>query len=471
MRRFIGAAFMAGTFLWSGVLGSADGLDLLQAAKQGNREQVRTLLASGADVKAQQADGTTALHWAVSRSDVALTDLLLHAGADTNAATDLGVTPLALACENGDAAAVQMLLGAGADPNRKFAKRPPVLMLCARSGTAAGVGALLEHGADVNAVEPRRGQTALMWAAANNHADVVRLLLQHKADVNARSGLERVMVNRADPNDAQTAVIGEVSRGRSTALLLAASHGSVDSARFLLDAGAPVNDIAPDGSSALLVAVHSGHRAFANLLLDHGANPNLIGAGYTALHAAVLRGDLDLVKSLLTHGARVDAILQHGTPTVRAGSGFVLPENLAGATPLLLAARFLEIDILKLLLARGANPRSMLNDGTTPLMLAAGLLSQGPLFDRRGRITVLRTADELAALDVVKLALDRGADPNAANDRGETALHGAAARGYPSIVRLLVDRGARTTAKTSDGRTPFDVADSAVKDLLGGVNR
>jgi ankyrin repeat protein len=279
------------------------------------------------------------------------------------------------------------------------------------------------------------------------------------------------MVNRADPNDAQTAVVGQVSRGYSTALLFAVSAGSLECVKLLLDGGASVDETAPDGASALVIAVHSDYRAVSNLLLDRGANPNLVGAGYTALHAAVLRGDADLVKNLLAHGARVDATLQHGTPTIRAGSGFVLPENLTGATPLLLASKFLELEICRLLIARGANIRATLSDGTTAMMLAAGLLSQGPLFDRRGRITLLRTADEPAALQAVKLLVERGLDPNAVNERGETALHGAAARGYPQVVKLLVDRGANPAARTTAGRSALDLADPVVKDLLGDLKK
>jgi len=467
----VALALLAGQLSPTALATAASGGDLLAAAKRGDRERVRALIKGGADVTSSQPDGTTALHWAVHWSDNDLTNLLLQAHADPNAATDLGVTPLALACENAAGAIVQRLLSAGADPNRTAPGRPPVLMMCARSGTADGVAALISRGADVNAVEPQRGQTALMWAAARGQSDVLRLLLAHKADIKARSRLERVMVNRADPNDAQTAVVGEVSRGYSTALLFAVSAGSLECVKLLLDGGASVDETAPDGASALVIAAHGGYRVVSNLLLDRGANPNLVGAGYTALHAAVLRGDAELVKNLLAHGARVDAALQHGTATVRAGSGFVLPENLTGATPLLLASKFLELDICRLLIARGANTRATLSDGTTAMMLAAGLLSQGPLFDRRGRITVLRTGDEPAALEAVKLLVERGLDPNAVNERGETALHGAAARGYAQVVKLLVDRGANTAARTTAGRSALDLADPVVKDLLGDLKK
>ena len=235
----------------------------------------------------------------------------------------------------------------------------------------------------------------------------------------------------------------------------------------MLDAGADVNDTAADRASALVIAAHSGHSALATLLLARGADPNRIDAGYTALHAAVLRGDLELVKGLLAHGAAVDAAIRHGTTTIRAGRGFVLPENLVGATPFLLAAKFLEIDIMRLLASRDAGARLTLRDRTTALMLAAGAVSQGPLFDRRGRIAVLAISDEGVALEAVRLTLELGAQVNAANAQGDAALHGAATRGYSAIVRLLLDRGARHDARNAQGETPADVAGgAAVRDVL-----
>ena len=396
-----------------------------------------------------------------------MADRLIEAGAHVDAANNLWVTPLSLACANRNARIVERLLQAGANPSATFPKRPPAIMLCARSGSVDGVRALLDHGAEVNAREPLRDQTALMWAAAREHPAVVRVLLEHGADVWARSAVTDRMVNRADPNDVFTAVVGEVPDGGGTPLLFAARHGDVQSATLLLDAGADVNDTAADRASALVIAAHSGHSALATLLLARGADPNRIDAGYTALHAAVLRGDLELVKGLLAHGAAVDAAIRHGTTTIRAGRGFVLPENLVGATPFLLAAKFLEIDIMRLLASRDAGARLTLRDRTTALMLAAGAVSQGPLFDRRGRIAVLAISDEGVALEAVRLTLELGAQVNAANAQGDTALHGAATRGYSAIVRLLLDRGARHDARNAQGETPADVAGgAAVRDVL-----
>ncbi len=462
-RWFCASVLLVLTFLRAG---AADDLRLIDASRRHDLGRVRSLLDQRIDVNVKQPDGATALHWAVHWDDVEMADLMLRAGAQVNVANELGVTPLAMACDNGSSPMVERLLSAGAKVNDRSPRRPTALMLCARRGSVDAIRSLLARGADVNATEPLRGQTALMWAAANGHADVVKLLLAARADLRVRSRLTRLMVNRADPNDVNTAVIGEVSGGRSTAFLFAAARGSVECARLLLDAGAAVDDTAADGASALVIAVHSGHRALANWLLEKGADPNTAGAGYTALHAAVLRGDVELVRSLLARGARVDARIRHGTPTVRAGGGFVLPENLTGATPLLLAAKFLERDMLRLLVTQGANASLALDDGTTALMVAAGVLAQGPLFDRRGRIFVLNESDDVAALETVRLTLQLGNNVKAANAQGETALHGAAARGYRSVVSFLLERGARADAKNARGQTPSDVADARVKDLL-----
>src|SRR6185295_4122977 len=168
----------------------------------------------------------------------------------------------------------------------------------------------------------------------------------------------------------------------------AARVGDVESAALLLAAGANVNDTLPDGTTALIEAVHSGQSAVATLLIDRGADPNNADIGYTALHAAVLRGDLALVKALLARGANPGPRITKGTPLRRSGTDFELPETLIGATPYFLAAKFLEAAIMPVLLSAGADPRVRLEDGTTPLMVAAGMgaggARAGGLLDRRG---------------------------------------------------------------------------------------
>lgn len=448
--------------------GAASDLRLIDALKRQDPSAVATLLQQRVDVNEQAPDGSVALHWAVHWDDHATVERLLLAGANPNAANELGVTPLALACENGNGPMVATLLNAGANPSASFPTRPPALLLCARTGSTEAVKALLARGAEVNAREPRQGQTALMWAVSQRHPAIVRVLLAAGADVGARSRMSRLMVNRADPNDIYSGSIGEVNVGGSTALLFAARNGDVDSARFLLDAGANADDLLPDGASALVVGAHSDQAAVVSLLLARGANPNAIGAGYTALHAAVLRGNLSTVNDLLSHGALVNSRVQHGTTTTRATREYYLPETLTGATPFLLAARFVEVEIMRALAANGADVGQALPDGTTPLMAAAGLPAPlSPLVDRRGRPVLRPVADEAAALQAVTMLVEAGVDVNATTRRGDTALHGAAARNYPTVARLLVARGAKLDVKDGKGQSPLAVASGdAVRTLL-----
>lgn len=438
-------------------LGAATDTGVIKAARRQDWAEVRALLQQRVDVNVPQADGATALHWAAHWSDVDTADVLVRAGADPNALTDLGVTPLGLACTNASTAMVQRLLQAGANPNAKGVRIPP-LMICARTGSVEAVRALIGRKADVNAREPLREQTALMWAVAQKRADVARVLIEHGADVRARSRPSRVVVNRANPNDIYTAVVGTVSQGGSTPLLFAARQGDVESATLLLASGANVNDLLPDGTSALTVAAHSDHAPLVQFLLDRGANPNIIGSGYTALHAAVLRGNADSVRALVARGAFINSRLRHGTPTTRGSREFFLPESLTGATPVWLAARFLEQDLLRLLLELGADPSLTLQDGTTTLMAAAGVGSQTTLFDRRDRIAILKDSDERLAVPIVRLLLERGADVNGSSELGDTALHGAAKMNYPIVARMLGERGARFETRNKKGETPLTVA-------------
>src|SRR4029079_5055235 len=233
-----------------------------------------------------------------------------------------------------------------------------------------------------------RGQTALMWAVAQRHPAAVAALIEAGADINARSRAYDQTVSRDSPASADADYPRDiVQRGGSTALLFAARSGDVESARLLLTAGANVNDALPDCTSALVLAAHSTQSAVAMLLLDKGARPDHEAAGYTALHAAVLRGDLALVKALLAHGANPSPKITKGTPLRRSGTDFELPETLIGATPYFLAAKFLETAIMPVLLAAGTDPRVGLADGTTPLMVAAGMgaggVRAGGLLDRR----------------------------------------------------------------------------------------
>ncbi len=447
--------------LCSPAVASADST-LIEAAKAQNKQYVQQLIGRKAPVNEKSADGTSALHWAAYWDDSEMANLLLRAGAHVNVANDLGVTPLFLASGNGNAPLVQRLLAAGAKPDDAHTSGVTPLMQAARVGSAATVKALLVGGADVNARETAHTQTALMWAVAHQHASVAQVLIEHGADLTARSKTRRQLVNRVHQESTQSAGSTEwIDAGGYTALLFAAVRGSLPSARLLLAAGAGANDTAPDGSSAIGLAAFSGHGAVARLLLDHGADPNAAGTGYSPLHAAVLRGDGELVKELLARGANPNAQLTNGTAVRRYGWNFIFSQRLVSATPYVLAAKYLEPEIMRLLASHGAETRLAMADGTTALMAAAGIGGDGRTgsFNRRDQRfsddNVQIRDDPDRAAGTVRAALASGADVNAINRVGDTALHGAAARGLGAVIELLVEHGAELDARNKRGLTPL----------------
>lgn len=451
---------------------SAGDVRLVDAVKRQDRAEIAVLLKQRVDVNAPQPDGTTAIHWATYRDDVATLDALIRAGGNVNAVTAAGVTPLWVACNaNTSAAAVRRLLEAGANANVAPSTGETPLMWCARTGSLEAVKALLSSGAEVELRETRSGQTALMWAVAARHPQVVRTLLEHKADPRVRTKVIPELVYKGyryitAPPPQTEGIIEQVKRGGFTPLLFAAQQGDRESAEFLLAAGADVNDADASGASALVVAAHSGHGTLAQVLLDRGADPNAAGAGYTPLHAAVLRGDVELVRALLAKGADANTPLKTGTPVRKYGVDYALSAAWIGATPYWLAAKFAEPEIMRRLAEAHADTRSAIADGTTPLIAALTgppPLSQG---DRRDRFqTELQMAIHapIEADDTVKAvtaAIELGADINATNRSGDTALHVAATRGLDSVVKLLAEAGAMLDIKNKRGQTPLAAAAS-----------
>jgi ankyrin repeat protein len=438
--------------------GAAQDDRLVDLVRRQDGAAARALIASGADVNVTQADGATALHWAAHWDDAGLAGLLLRAGARVDVANDFGVTPLLLAAGNGRPAMIALLLEAGADPNLAATNGEAPLMTAARAGSLEAVNALIERGAEVNYKVPGHGQSALMWAISERHSKVAARLVERGADVRARS------------------------TGGYTPLLFAARVGDLESARLLIDAGADVNDKTPDETSALVVAVVRGHAALAMHLLERGANPNASAPGYTALHwasgsweteltgpngidaqgeeewralAGVPQGKLELIRALLARGADPNARL--AKPPPRAGYTQLAIEHRVmglnpypGATPFLLAAMAGDVEVMRVLAEHGADPRLASNDGTTPLMVAAGL----------GRYLAESRVTEVRALAAVKLALELGGEINAVNDSGNAALHGAAQTKENSIVKLLADNGADLNLRNKRGQTALMIADT-----------
>jgi ankyrin repeat protein len=453
----------------------------LAAVKDGDRNAALTLLRRHVEVNAAEPDGTTALQWAVRHDDLDLVDRLLRGGADAGRANRYGVTPMYLACLNGSAPMIERLLKAGIDANATVDEGETALMTAARTGSVDGVRTLLAHGAAIDTREPWRGQTALMWATAERHPDVVRELVAKGADVNARSAMqhwERQVTK--EPREKW------LPPGGLTPLLFASREGCLECARLLVDAGAGVNDADPDGITPMLSAIINGHYDAAMFLLDNGADPNLADvSGRTPLYAAVdfntmpasnrpaprvvanQASSLDLIAALLDRGANPNARLKKQQPyrtKLDRGDDTMLG---GGTTPLIRAARAGDIDAMRLLLQHGADPgiatgsdtpndvssaTRRLPGGVNPLMAAAGV-------GTKEEDTVGRKKTEAQTIAAIQLCLDAGVDINAADGRGQTALHGAATQGYDEVIRFLVEHGAKLDAKDGRGLTPLDAAE------------
>lgn len=451
--------------LWTLLL-LASASPLVDAVRQHDLDTVRALLERGVDVNTPAGDGATALHWAVYYDDDQLVTRLLAAGADPRAANDLAITPLHLASANGNPAITRALLARGAEPDVASETGVTPLMEAARNGNVETVRALLDAGAQINRHERTRAQTALMWAVARQHADVVQTLVARGADVHARTRTRQltVMLDQGPRRTVKTSRqdARQIDAGGTTALLFAAQVGDLASARHLLAAGARVDDAAGDGNTPLVSAAFAGRPEVAAALIAAGADVNAAGVGYTALHAAALRGDLRTVSALIASGADVHATISKGSPVRRFGSQWALPTPLTGATPLFVAAAYLEIPVMQALVAAGARPTAGLPNGTTALLAAAGVavekearpsdLERWNLVDSDSPVVPRAEDDVLAA---VVLLLDAGAHPDEANDAGDTALHAAAGAGMTRVIQQLADRGATLDVKNKNGQTPL----------------
>ncbi len=266
-------------------------LRLVVAAKNQDREGVRSLMKENVDVNAAQPDGATALAWAAHWNDLETAELLIGGGADLNAANDYGVTPLSLACSNRNAAMVTKLLRAGADPNAALWTGETPLMTAARTGNIEVVELLLAHGANANTQEARRSQTPLMWAISFGHPEVAAVLIEHGADVHART--KQLELEGFTPMvlGGYAADVQVTPQGGYTPLLFAARVGDLASARLLLAQGADVNEGTEKDGSPLVVASAGGYEELALFLLEKGADPNVTDAnGMSSLHYAMRDG-------------------------------------------------------------------------------------------------------------------------------------------------------------------------------------
>ena len=330
-------------------------------------------------------------------------------------------------------------------------------LLCAktRSGNPAVVDLLASKGANVNA-RGARGQTPLMWAVAEKHPEVIKVLLAHGADIHARSDTwsEVMAVSPHGYLDYNR----PIPHGNDTALMFAARGGDLASAQLLVAAGANVNDEDAWGVSAVVLAAHSGFTDVVEFLLEKGANPNSGKAGFTALHEAIMRRDENLVKVLLDHGADANATVRTWTPTRRSSRDFNFPPELIGATPFWLAARFTQPEVMRLLVKHGADPLFVLRsekmvegrgvaweqrkEATTAVMAAAGMGGGGSPWTE-----IERSQREKLALEAVQIAVELGVDVNAKNLDGRTALDSARRLQWESVAAFLVEKGAKPGTK------------------------
>ncbi|MGE0393869.1 MAG: ankyrin repeat domain-containing protein [Vicinamibacterales bacterium] len=494
---------------------------LLSAVQAGDIKAVKVALAQKADVNAPAPDGMTPLHWAVQNNDAAIVDALVAAGADVTAVTRYGIQPISLAAGNGHAIIAERLLKAGADANAVMPDGETPLMRAARNGNPDLVKVLLAHGAKIDAVEKARGQNALMWAAAEGNVAAIKVLVEAGADLNAHSKMRGIKATSGrstgdgkpvdnppaakpapkapeppkapaapkpydeadDPGQGNLLVLkSKFPKGRDislnsyggrtvteglTPMLFAVRSGRAEAVKALLDAGAKLEEAASDGTTPLFMAIVNAHWELATYLLEKGADPNANGRGITPLHQLVVTrrlhlghlpnptgsGSVDSItvaKLLIAKGADINARMTVSSQ----GDGYRNRLNRKGATPFLLAAKGIDPVMMRLLVSLGADPKIPTVENITALEVAAGVAQFNPGEDAG-------TEDE--SLDAVRYCIEElGMDVNHVDDNGETALHGAAYKGFNRLTQYLVDKGAKLDAQNVLGWTPLTIANGVM---------
>jgi uncharacterized protein len=458
---------------------------LSNAAMQGDRDTVRSLLLRKVDVNAAQGDGSTALHWAAFRDDLEMAQLLIEAGANVKATTRLGdLTPIFMASKNGSAAMIELLLKAGADPNSTDSHGATPLMSAAAAGSTDAVKVLLDHGANVNAKETTWGQTALMFAASLNRAEAIRMLIAHGGDPKITAKVASLGDYKIPGDKDSVRENAPAAMGGMTALHYAAREGHMNSVRALVDGGADINELcAADNTSVLTEAIINGHYDMAKFLLDHGADAKSSNSdGLGPLYATIdmqwanrtwyppanigqeKENYLDLMSELLSHGANPNDKTQKGLWFRRIRDDWV---DAAGATPFWRAAQANDLAAMKLLIAAGADPNIPTAHRSTALIVAAG-------YGFEDQLSAIVPDARMAT--VKYLVNELGANVNAKDEKGYTALHGAAYVGNDEVVLFLVAKGADVKARSigflgTEGPRVFDAKDhmgDTVADMANG---
>jgi uncharacterized protein len=464
---------------------------LAAAARDGDFDAVRAQLAAGADANDAESDGSSTLLWAAYHSSAELVALLLQSGADPNLANGFGVTPLLQASRYGDVATMRALLDSGADAAGAVRDGETPLMAAARTGNAEAVKLLLEHGSDPNAAEAVEGQTALMWAAAEGHLGVVDLLLRAGADPNRKARTSE-LTKRSMRTDFPS--------GGFTALMWAARNGNEAMVRRLVEAGADLNLTNGDGATAMMLTIVNDRFDMAATLLELGADANDGSLWYAiemrdaptdwrARDGSRLRNDhpnrltgLDLIERLLAAGADPNKPF-----TGQMHNASMCCDTKGSGTPFYRAAVAADVDAMALLIARGADlewapppvegmPPMPFGDNTglTPLMVAVNggkglLMAGGPGDIRESKIGIFREPGNRTPADAVRLLLEAGANPNAVNPKGDTALHIAAHDGKLDPLRELVAGGADVDARNAAGQTALELVESMKPRVLNPI--
>ncbi len=474
-----------------GLTGAEAWASLAMAARNGDVAGARAQLEAGADANEADSDGSSALLWAAYHSSSELVALLLERGADPNLANAFGVTPLLQASRYGDVDAMRVLIGGGADVSRSVRDGETPLMAAARTGTLQAVQLLLDSGSDPNVAETVEGQTALMWAAAEGHLDVVAALLRAGADPNAKARTSD-LTKRSMRTDFPS--------GGFTALMWAARNGEEAMVRRLVEAGADVNATNGDGATAMMLAIVNDRYDMAATLLELGADANDGSLWYAiemrdaptdwrARDGSRLRPDhpneltaLNLIERLLAAGADPNKPF-----TGQMHNASMCCDTKGSGTPFFRAAVAADVETMRLLIARGADLEWTLppvegmppmpfgdNTGLTPLMVAVNggkglLMAGGPGDIRESKIGVFREPGNRTSADAVKVLLEAGADPNAVNPQGDTALHIAAHDGRLEVLRELVAGGADVSARNAAGQTALELVETMKPRVLNPI--
>jgi len=400
-------------------------------------------LEAGVDIEIRGRDGITPLHCAAKKGNIGATNLLLQAGLNIEIQDNSRMTPLHWAAYNGGFKVTELLLHKGAFLEARDCYGRTALHMVTASALNTNtkievIQLLADNNADINA-KARDGSTALHTATNRGQEAVVRRLIDNGADKDARDSWGQTALHRAayGGDEAIIRFLFEHHTDKdvkdnsgNTALHIAAC--SETTVRLLLELGFDKDASNCFGQTAFYIAVMNNDKAVVRQLLKVGADPDKDSGGWTPLHVAARNGDVDLVQLLIEQG-----VVKHA-------------QDGGGCTSLHIAAEHGDVNVARLLLEHGADTEAQDNCGNTPLHTAA--------FHNRE-----------AAL---QLLIEHESKMEAQNNNGYTAFHIAALYDHKSAVYLLLEHGAEPSAQDKTGKTAFQLAvtrdnKEALRPLLG----